>query len=79
MNPDANYVNNMNGFNITVEVYEVVKVTDINLSQAFWFDDEREGYVVTAKATLENTRDNNVYYSPGLGIRLADKYNIVIR
>ncbi|MCR6105035.1 DUF5068 domain-containing protein [Salipaludibacillus agaradhaerens] len=76
-NTNANYVNDMDGFIITVEAYEVVKVTDMHANHADNFGDEREGYVVTAKATLENTRDNDVYYNANLGIRLADNHNVV--
>ncbi|MCR6109124.1 DUF5068 domain-containing protein [Bacillus sp. A301a_S52] len=76
-NNDPGYINDLEGFEIAIEAYEVVKVTNITASEAPQFKGDREGYVVTAKATLKNNRDSTVYYNANIGVKLADSFDVI--
>ncbi|WP_183041173.1 hypothetical protein [Salipaludibacillus neizhouensis] len=45
------------------------------------FNEELEGYAVTVQATLENKRENDVYYnsSNSIGMKLADSFDYSYR
>lgn len=61
-NNNPEYVHDNEGFIIKVNKYQIVKVTDMNQSEEFRFNEDLEGYAVTADVTVENTMDENVYY-----------------
>ncbi len=46
-NNKAKYTHDMNG--VSVDGYEIAKVTDVNESSKMWFDDQLDGYVISAK------------------------------
>jgi Domain of unknown function (DUF5068)/Domain of unknown function (DUF4352) len=52
------------GVKITVEAYDLVKITDItNLDNSFHFEDKKEGYAVTMKVKVENKSDKTAFIS----------------
>lgn len=74
-NPD--YVHDNEGFTVKVNKYQIVKVTDMNQSEEFKFNEDLEGYAVTVDVTVENTMEENVYYLPNMRIQLEDRFNYV--
>lgn len=75
-NSERGYVNDLGGLIVTVEGYQIVRVTDMNQGQGLFFED-LEGYFVTAKATTENTTDKDLYYNNIIRIQLADAYDYI--
>jgi Domain of unknown function (DUF5068) len=59
---NLDYVHDMDGFKVSIDQYQIVKVTDMSENMYIQFDDQTEGYVVTAKVTIDNTRDKPIYY-----------------
>ncbi len=59
---NLDYVHDMEGFKVSIDQYQIVKVTDMNEDMYIQFDDQTDGYVVTAKVTIDNTRDKPIYY-----------------
>lgn len=76
-NKKPNYVHDMDGFKVSVDEYQIVKVTDMNTDFYIEFDDQTEGYVVTAKVTLDNTTDKAMYYSPNFNIQLSSELDYI--
>ncbi|MFD1849583.1 DUF5068 domain-containing protein [Oceanobacillus bengalensis] len=76
-NNEAGFSNDLNGFLINVDAYQIAKVTDMNADQEFRFDGAFEGYVVTAKASIENTTDKDIYNNYVMRIQLADRSDYV--
>ena len=74
-NESPNYAHDMNGFKVFVNAYEIAKVTDMNGDFYIEFDDQTEGYIITAKITIDNTTDKAMYYTPNLLIQLANEYD----
>lgn len=72
-NEEPNFVHDMNGFKVSVDKYQIVKVTDMNNDFSYDFDDQREGYVITAKVTVDNTTDKAQYYTLMSNIRLTSE------
>ncbi|WP_159431011.1 DUF5068 domain-containing protein [Bacillus massilinigeriensis] len=70
-NNDVGYLKDMDGFKVSVNEYQIVKVTDMNDDFHIAFDDQNEGYVIIAKMKIENTLKKPMYYVPGLQIRLG--------
>ncbi|WP_442788857.1 DUF5068 domain-containing protein [Halobacillus sp. HZG1] len=56
------YVHDIEGFTVSINQYQIVKVTNMSEDMSIQFDDQTDGYVVTAQVTIENTRDEPVYY-----------------
>lgn len=75
-NPEANYTNDLDGLIVTVEGYQIVHVTDMNQSQEPYFDG-LEGYIVTIKATTENTTGKDLKYNNIMRIQLADQFDYI--
>ncbi|MCA0171419.1 DUF5068 domain-containing protein [Bacillus sp. RAR_GA_16] len=59
---NLDYVHDMDGFKVSIDQYQIVKVTDMSEDMYIQFDDQTDGYVVTAKVTIDNTRDKAIYY-----------------
>lgn len=76
-NKEPNYAHDMDGFKVSVDEYQIVKVTDMNNDFYIEFDDQTEGYVVTAKVTLDNTTDKAMYYSPNFNIQLSSELDYI--
>lgn len=74
-NESPNYAHDMNGFKVFVDAYEIAKVTDMNGDFYIEFDDQTEGYVITAKVTIDNTTDKAMYYNSNLLIQLTNEYD----
>ncbi|WP_050613842.1 DUF5068 domain-containing protein [Bacillus testis] len=70
-NNDANFIKDFNGFKVSVDAYQIVKVTDMNEHSKIWFDDQIDGYVITSKVTIENATDKAKYYNNTHNIRLT--------
>mgnify|MGYP000907458865 CR=1 FL=1 len=62
-NKEPNYSHDMNGFKVTVDEYQITKVTDMHRDVTIPFDDQTDGYVVTSKVTIHNTLDKPMYYN----------------
>ncbi|HWO95780.1 MAG TPA: DUF5068 domain-containing protein [Bacillus sp. (in: firmicutes)] len=62
-NKDPKYTHDMNGFTVSVDEYQIVKVTDMNEYSKILFDDQIDGYVVSTKVTIENGTDKPMYYN----------------
>ena len=76
-NKDPKYTHEMDGFKITVDEYEIVKVTGMNENSKVLFDDQTNGYIVTSKVTLENGTDKQLYYANYHRIQLSDELDFV--
>ncbi|KAA0948510.1 DUF5068 domain-containing protein [Sporosarcina sp. ANT_H38] len=76
-NKEPSYAHDMDGFIITIDEYQVTKVSDVNRDSEYLFKDNVEGYVVTALATYENKRSNPVYYTGFASILMDDRFDEV--
>lgn len=76
-NKSPEYSHNMDGFTVLIDEYQVVKVTDMLPSVTIPFDDQTDGYVVTAKVTLENGTGKPAYYNNSQKIQLDSEYNYI--
>ncbi|KRT87112.1 MULTISPECIES: DUF5068 domain-containing protein [Bacillus] len=76
-NEKPNYVNDMDGFKVSVDEYQIVKVTDMNSDYHIEFDDQNEGYVITAKVTIDNTTNKAMYYTNNFSIQLENDLNYI--
>jgi hypothetical protein len=76
-NKEPNYAHDMDGFKVSVDEYQIVKVTDMNRDFYIEFDDQTEGYVVTAKVTIDNATEKAMYYSPNLTIQLSNELDYI--
>lgn len=76
-NNSPGYESNIDGILVKVNGYQIVKVTDVNESEKYNFDENLEGYVVTADVTIENTLDKDVHYNANMYIQLEDLYNYI--
>ncbi|WP_139187853.1 DUF5068 domain-containing protein [Bacillus tuaregi] len=75
-NNEPNYSHDMNGFKVAVDEYQIVSLKDIHKDYTYVFDDQSEGYIITAKVTLENTLDKPMYYTPMINIEVANEFEI---
>lgn len=62
-NTDPGFVHDMKGFKVSVDEYQIVKVTDMHEDVTIPFNDEIDGYVITAKVTVDNGTDKAMYYN----------------
>ncbi|MCA1034182.1 DUF5068 domain-containing protein [Bacillus infantis] len=62
-NSDPGFVHDMKGFKVSVDEYQIVKVTDMREDVTIPFNDEIDGYVITAKVTVDNGTDKAMYYN----------------
>ncbi|MCZ8520908.1 MULTISPECIES: DUF5068 domain-containing protein [Paenibacillus] len=77
-NQAPGYTHNMDGFKVTVEEYQIVKVTDMNKRVAsIPFENQTEGYVVTAKVTLDNGSGKAMYYNNNYRIQVSKSSDYV--
>ncbi|WP_342514170.1 DUF5068 domain-containing protein [Sporosarcina sp. FSL K6-1522] len=76
-NKAPGYVHDMDGFVVTIDEYQITKVSDVNRDSEYLFKGSLEGYVVTALATYENKRSNPVYYSGYTSLSIDDRLGVV--
>ncbi|MFD1020832.1 DUF5068 domain-containing protein [Thalassobacillus hwangdonensis] len=76
-NMDPGYENDLSGFIIKVNAYQIVKLTGIDNDNQTYFGDQSEGYAVSFDTTIHNTTDKDLYYNPRLTIQLADQFDII--
>ena len=76
-NKEPGYVHDMDGFVVTIDEYQLTKVSDVNRDSEYLFKGNMEGYVVTALATYENKRSNPVYYAGFASLLMDDRFDIV--
>lgn len=63
-NKSPGYNHDMNGLKVSIDEYQILKVTDMNQRFAsIPFDDQTDGYVITAKVTVDNQTGKAVYYN----------------
>lgn len=72
-----NNIHDMNGFKVSVEGYEIAKITDMNESAKIWFDDQIDGYVITAKVTIENGTEKKMWYSNYHRLQLTNDFDFI--
>lgn len=70
-NENPGYSHDMDGFKVSVDAYQIVKVTDMNTDFYIEFDDQTEGYVITAKVTIDNTTNKTMNYPINMNIQLS--------
>lgn len=75
-NKDPKYSHEMNGFKVTISEYQLVKVDGVHRDYETKFKGPN-GYIVTARATIENTTKKDLYYNNIYGIRLRDVYEYI--
>ncbi|MDQ0229667.1 DUF5068 domain-containing protein [Metabacillus malikii] len=76
-NPSANFIHDLDGFKIAVDKYQIVKVSDINEATKSYFDDQIEGYVVTANVTIENGTDKQMYFNNVHKIQMTSDFDYI--
>lgn len=76
-NKDPQYTHDMEGIKVSVDEYQLVKVTDVNEYSTIYFDDQVDGYVVTAKVTIENGTDKPMYYNNSHRIQLSNDLDYI--
>ncbi|MCG7336695.1 DUF5068 domain-containing protein [Sporosarcina sp. ACRSM] len=70
-------LHDMDGFLVSIDKYQVSKVSDVNRLSESIFKEETGGYVVTALMRIENNRKAPVYYSNYASIILEDRQDRV--
>ncbi|UHA61187.1 DUF5068 domain-containing protein [Metabacillus litoralis] len=76
-NKDPQYTHDMEDFKVSIDEYQLVKVTDVNEYSTIYFDDQVDGYVVTAKVTIENGTDKPMYYNNSHRIQLSNDLDYI--
>ncbi|MEH6943181.1 DUF5068 domain-containing protein [Bacillus sp. JJ722] len=76
-NNDPKFVKDFDGFKVSVDAYQMVKVTDMDQGVAIKFDDQTEGYVLTSKVTITNGTNEAKYYNNSHNIRMRDQYDYI--
>ena len=76
-NKDPKYTHDLDGFKISVDEYQIVKVTDMNEYSKILFDDQIDGYVVTTKVTIENGTDKPMYFNNNHKIQLNNDLDYI--
>jgi outer membrane murein-binding lipoprotein Lpp len=76
-NKEPGYAHDMDGFIVTIDEYQLTKVSDVNRDSEYLFKGAQEGYVMTALATYENKRSNPVYYAGFASLLMDDRFDLV--
>lgn len=71
-NKESTFIHDMNGFKVSVDEYQIVKVNDMNEDSTIPFDDQIDGYVVSTKVTIENGTSKPMYYNNRHKIQLSN-------
>ncbi|WP_062353859.1 DUF5068 domain-containing protein [Bacillus kwashiorkori] len=75
-NNQPNIQHDMGGFQLTIDAYQVVKVTDIHERSTISFDGDREGYIVTAKVSINNQSGGDYFFNTmSMGIQGTNPYD----
>ena len=76
-NDNPGFESDENGFKVTVDKYQIAKVTDMDQSSANRFDGSTSGYIITALMTVDNQSGKPVYFNGTTNIRLQDELTYV--
>ncbi|MET3726849.1 hypothetical protein ABID52_000430 [Fictibacillus halophilus] len=76
-NSNPGFVNEGSGFKVTIDEYQLVKVTGMNESTAARFDDSPNGYILTARMSVDNQSGKDVYFNGTTNIRLTDNLTYI--
>lgn len=76
-NKEPKFTHDMNGFKVSVDEYQIVKVTDMNEDSTIPFDDQIDGYVVSTKVTIENGTSKPMYYNNIHKIQLSNDLDYI--
>lgn len=76
-NNDPKFVKDFDGFKVSVDAYQLVKVTDMDQEVAIRFDDQTDGYVLTSKVTITNGTNEAKYYNNTHNIRMRDEFDYI--
>src|SRR5690625_2660959 len=67
-NDDPGYTSDLDGLEVEVHKYQIVKITDMNKSQDIVFDENLEGYTVSIDVITDNTREEHVIFNNSIVI-----------
>lgn len=76
-NKDPQFINDLDGFKVSVDEYQIVKVTDVSADYTIPFKDQTEGYVMTAKVTIDNTTDKGIYYNNIYRVQFGSEFDYI--
>ncbi len=76
-NKEPKLSHDMKGFKVSVNEYQIVKVTDMNENSKIPFDDQNNGYVVSTKVTIENGTKKPMYYNNNHKIQLSNDFDYI--
>lgn len=76
-NSKPNYNKDFEGFKVSVDEYQFMRITDMNQSAATYFDGQTEGYVLTTKVTINNETDKPKAYNNTHHIRLTSNFDSI--
>lgn len=76
-NTEPNISHDMEGFMVSVDKYQIVSVKNMHKSVTIPFDDEPDGYVITAQVTIENKTDKDLFFPySSIAIQSKDQFDI---
>ncbi|MEN2767515.1 DUF5068 domain-containing protein [Ornithinibacillus xuwenensis] len=76
-NTKPGYVNDMNGFVVMVNSYQIVKITNMKQDVENRFKGASDGYVVTADISIENGQNEDVYYNHIMRLQMEDSNDYI--
>jgi hypothetical protein len=76
-NKEPKYIHDMDGFKVSVDEYQIVKVTDMSENLKIHFDGQTDGYVITTKVTIENGTGKATYYTNNHKIQLSNQFDYI--
>ncbi len=76
-NKKPGYAHDMDGFVVTINEYQITKVSNVNRDSKHLFKNNTGGYVVTALTTYENKRKKPVYYAGSATLLMDDSFAMV--
>ncbi|MGA9290298.1 MAG: DUF5068 domain-containing protein [Anaerobacillus sp.] len=74
---NLDYVHDMDGFKVSIDQYQIVKVNDMIEDMYIRFDDQTDGYVITARITIDNTLDQSMYYPSFVRIQGVNELDFI--
>lgn len=77
-NKKPGYVHDMDGFVITINEYQITKVSNVNRDSKHLFKNNTGGYVVTALTTYENKRKKPVYHSGFTSLLMDNRFDVIL-
>ncbi|WP_410981965.1 DUF5068 domain-containing protein [Bacillus cereus] len=75
-NKTPKITHDMAKFKLSIDEYQIVHVKDMHKDATIPFKDQTEGYVITAKVTLDNQSGKDAYFNTGnIMLQSKDAYN----